>query len=204
MVATAFHGEPEGTREELMHATYRALCEHGYADLTIERIGREFDKSVSLVYHHYDGKDELLVDFLGFLLEDFETAFAVEDGEDPRERLREALARVRSGPLDADDEGFASALTELRVQAVHDPAYREQFARTDRLFRERFAGIVRAGIDQGVFRDVDPEATADLLVTTINGAILQRVTTDRPVEPALEALEAAVRSWLLVDGVAES
>ncbi|MFC6903801.1 TetR/AcrR family transcriptional regulator [Halalkalicoccus tibetensis] len=200
MPPRTFNGDPEGTREELMQATYRALREHGYADLTIERIGEEFEKSVSLVYHHYGGKDELLVDFLGFMLEEFEAASDVDDDADPRERLWTALDRARSGPLDEDAE-FTSALTELRVQAAHDPAYREQFDRTDRLFRERYAEIIRSGIERGVFREVDPESVADLLVTTVDGAILQVATTDRPVDPALDELEAYVRTRLLEDGV---
>ncbi|MEF8774483.1 MAG: helix-turn-helix domain-containing protein, partial [Halobacteriales archaeon] len=56
-----FDADAEDTDEALMAATYRALCEHGYADLTIQQIGAEFEKSTSLLYHHYDGKDELLV-----------------------------------------------------------------------------------------------------------------------------------------------
>lgn len=183
-----------------MQATYRALREHGYAELTIERIGEEFEKSVSLVYHHYGGKDELLVDFLGFMLEEFEAASDVDEEADPRERLWTALDRARSGPLDEDAE-FASALTELRIQAAHDPAYREQFDQTDRLFRERYAEIIRSGIERGVFREVDPESVADLLVTTVDGALLQQATTDRPVDPALDELKAYVRARLLVDGV---
>ncbi len=182
-----------------MGATYRALCEHGYADLTIERIGEQFEKSVSLIYHHYDGKDALLVDFLGFMLEDLEAEFAVDDRDDPRAQLREAISQVRAGPLDEDRGEFVSALTELRAQAAHDPAYREQFERTDRLFRERFADVIRAGVERGVFRDVDPESVAALLVTTINGALFERGTVGGPVAPAFDELDAYVEARLLVD-----
>ncbi|OYR82216.1 TetR family transcriptional regulator, partial [Halorubrum ezzemoulense] len=64
--------EPSDTRQAILGAAFRALCEHGYANVTIQRIGDEFDKSPSLVYHHYDGKDDLLIDLLGFLLDEFE------------------------------------------------------------------------------------------------------------------------------------
>lgn len=39
--ANSFLDSPEGTREEIMRATRLALCEHGYADLTIQRIVEE-------------------------------------------------------------------------------------------------------------------------------------------------------------------
>ncbi|WP_122089570.1 TetR/AcrR family transcriptional regulator [Halalkalicoccus subterraneus] len=197
MTLRRFRDDPEGTREALMAATYRALSTHGYADLTIGRIGEEFEKSVSLIYHHYDGKDDLLVDFLGYLLEEFETASVVDGDAAPDDRLRRALELARTGPLD-DDIELARTLVELRAQAAHDPDYREQFDRTDRLFRDRYAAIIRSGVEQGVFRDVNPESTAEFLVTTINGAILQRVTTGRPVDPVFEGLEGYVRSHLLI------
>lgn len=64
---------PSNTREEILAATYRSLREHGYADLTIEKIGREFEKSPSLVYHHFDDKDDLVLAMLDSLLDSFET-----------------------------------------------------------------------------------------------------------------------------------
>ena len=198
MESEPFGEDPNGTREAIMRATYRALCEHGYAALTIADIGAEFDKSVSLVYHHYEGKDDLLVDFLGYMLDRFRTEVVVEESDDPRERLRAALAGVRTGPLAADRREFTSALTELRAQAAHDPAFREQFERTDAFFHERIADIVRTGIEQDVFRDVDPDRVATMMVTAVNGAMLTRVTTDAPVTPALDELDAYIDSRLVV------
>ena len=199
MKSEPFGEEPDGTREAIMAATYRALCEHGYADLTIAHIGAEFDKSVSLVYHHYDGKDDLLVDFLGYMLDQFRTEVAVEDGEDPRAQLRASLAGVRTGPLAADRREFTSALTELRAQATHDPAFREQFAKTDAFFRECIASVVRAGIERGVFHEVDPEQVATMLMTAVNGAMLTRVTTDASVTPVLDELDAYIELRLVVE-----
>jgi AcrR family transcriptional regulator len=196
-----FDGDPADTRTAIMKATYLALCKYGYADLTIQRIGDEFEKSKSLLYHHYDGKDELLVEFLGFMLENFESDVPVEQHDDEHAQLLAILDHAL--PLDPDDERleFTSAMTELRAQAPHDEAYREQFTRTDRFFRQRIADVVREGVERGAFRDVDPEQTAALVVTTINGSMLERVTTD--AEDAIRAsraeLDAYVDAHLLAD-----
>ncbi|WP_144427216.1 TetR/AcrR family transcriptional regulator [Halolamina pelagica] len=82
-----FLANPETTRESIMRATYLALCEHGYAGLTIQRIGECFEKSKSLLYHHYDDKDELLLAFLQFMLEEHESSVPETDDDGPRERL---------------------------------------------------------------------------------------------------------------------
>ena len=195
-------GDGNGTRVALMKATYEALSEHGYADLTIERIGEEFEKSVSLVYHHYDSKDALLVDFLEFILDRFEADVAFDERDDARARLRALFDRVLSASIDDERRALMGAITELRAQAPHNEAFREQFARSDRFFHARIAAIIEAGIDQGVFRDVDPDRTAELLLTTINGAMIGRVTTaeEAPIRAVRAELDEYVRLRLLTDG----
>jgi AcrR family transcriptional regulator len=195
-------GDGNGTRVALMKATYEALSEHGYADLTIERIGEEFEKSVSLVYHHYDSKDALLVDFLEFMLDRFDADVAFDARDDARARLRALFDRVLSASIDDERRALMGAITELRAQAPHNEAFREQFARSDRFFHARIAAIIEAGIDQGVFRDVDPDRTAELLLTTINGAMIGRVTTaeEAPIRAVRAELDEYVRLRLLTGG----
>ncbi len=173
-----FDGEPEGTREAIMQATYRALRDHGYAGLTIQKIGDEFPKSKSLLYHHYDGKDELLVDFLESMLDRLETDVPGDDTADANEQLTRLLDHVIP-PTEAEERrAFTTALIELRGQAAHNPAFRDHFTRSDRFFHDRLATIVDDGIQDGSFHEVDPDAVAALLLTTINGAMLVASTTD--------------------------
>ncbi|ELY65544.1 TetR/AcrR family transcriptional regulator [Natrinema versiforme] len=190
-----FQSAPDETHTEIMHATYAALRKHGYADLTIQRIGAEFPKSKSLIYQHYDGKDELLVAFLEFLLERLEADVPTDGFSDAREHLQELLDHSLPESPESDHTEFMSTVTELRAQAAHDDAYREQFTRTDDFFREHIADIVRRGIEQGVFRDVNPEQTAAFIATTIYGAQNQRATTnsDDPILAARRELEEYVR-----------
>ncbi|WP_435178305.1 TetR/AcrR family transcriptional regulator [Halorussus sp. AFM4] len=197
-----FEDAPDDTRTAIMEATYLALCEHGYANLTIQRIGDQFEKSKSLLYHHYDSKDELLVDFLEYLLEDFQANVPEREFDDAEQHLRTMLDHALDPAIDDEDCEFTGAMVELRAQAVHDEAYRDHFSRNDRFLREEIADVVRDGIDQGVFREVDPDQVAALLVTTISGSMLDRVTTD-DAEETLRAtrreLDEYVDAHLLAD-----
>ncbi|MFC7186572.1 TetR/AcrR family transcriptional regulator [Halorubrum yunnanense] len=192
--------EPTDTRQAILGAAFRALCEHGYADLTISRIGEEFDKSPSLVYHHYDGKDELLVDLLEFLLDGFEASTSA-GGFDltARERLDAYLAATTEpGSVDdehAPDARFLSVIVELRAQAASDDAYREHFDRSDRVFESFLERSVReaaadldaegsAGVsngDEGGRRDepssIAPVEVASTLQTLATGGMLRWATT---------------------------
>lgn len=197
--------DPNGTREEIMEATYEALCQHGYADLTIQRIGDEFPKSKSLLYHHYDSKDALLLDFLAYMLEHFETSVPRQDHPDAAAHLQAVFDHVLPDELDEGPREFTSAMVELRAQAAHDPEYREHFTRSTRFFHDRFATIVESGIDQGVFRDVDPDRVAALLLATIDGARFQRVTIegDDDIAAVREELRVYVETRLRVGDESE-
>ena len=188
------------TRVALMEATYEALSKHGYADLTIERIGEAFGKSPSLIYHHYDSKDALLVDFLEFMLDRFESDVALDDGDRADAQLQALLDHALADPIDDDRYAMTSAITELRAQAPHDETYREHFTRSDRFFHNRITGIIERGIDQGVFHEVDPDRTAEMLLVAINGAMTERVTTTKEAttRSVRKELDAYIRVRLLV------
>jgi len=191
--------EPADTRQAILEAAFRALCEHGYADLTIQRIGDEFDKSPSLVYHHYDGKDELLIDLLGFLLDDFEASVSAEEFDlSPRERLDAYVAATidpDSIPAEHGPDGrFVTAIVELRAQAATDDAYRDHFDRSDRVFGSFLERAVREAAVEMREDDSDggadgsddsndlvpPQEVASTLQTLATGGMLRwATTTDR-------------------------
>jgi len=193
-----FDDSADDTRVAIMEATYEALVEYGYADLTIQRIADEFDKSKSLLYHHHDGKDDLLVDFLGVVLDYFEEGVALREEARADERLRSflgAFATEDAGP----SEELAGIVVELRAQAVHDDDYAAHFTRSNEFFRDHIADIVTDGIETGIFREVDPDRTASFLLTLANGAMTDDVTTDCPdaTRGAREELDAYVENRLL-------
>lgn len=193
-----FDDEPASTREAIMQATYAALAKHGYADLTIQRISDEFDKSKSLLYHHYDSKDALLVDFLGFMLEQMEADVPIEVGENAYEQLMSAFRHV-FGELFAEPD-FLKAILELRVQAATDETYRRQFTANEQFIQSRLEEIIKGGIEEGTFRDVDPEQAAEMLLTVIDGTILRQATIDDvDVDLVREELATYVRLRLVAD-----
>lgn len=195
--------EPEGTREQILAATYRALCEHGYSDLTVQRIGEEFAKSQSLIYHHYDSKDELVLACLEFMLEHFEEAFVDDDVTGPRDRLEAFIELILGDDPDGKSRQFFASLIELRARACHDDDFRAHSSRSDRVFQAYFADVIEDGIDRGVFRDCEPDRVAAMLVTTLEGAMLRRPTNDDETVwlPALRAeLQTYLQQRVYADG----
>lgn len=164
-----------GTREQILAAAFDALHEHGYSELTIDAIGDEFDKSRSLIYHHYDSKDELLIDLLQLMIDYFEGPMPEMYPSDPRDRI-ETFVETGVG-LRQMDRTAIGTLIELRAQAVHDDRYREHFVRSDEVIQEAIADDIRDGIESGVFQEVDAERMATWLYTVSIGTAFRSVTS---------------------------
>ncbi|WP_330630328.1 TetR/AcrR family transcriptional regulator [Halocatena halophila] len=195
----SFSGDsPEDSQSAIMAATYTALCEHGYAALSMAKIADELTMSKSSLYYHYDDKDDLLSTFLGYVIEEFATDVSVVEEQDANAQLRAFFDRVLPRDLDESGYEFHVVLLELRAQAPHHESFREQFDRIDGLLKETIAGFIETGIEQGQFRAVDPNETARLLVALIRGGRVDRVSrSDRSLGELRDALDAYLDSHLL-------
>ncbi|ELZ69172.1 TetR/AcrR family transcriptional regulator [Haloferax sp. Atlit-10N] len=179
------------TRAEILEATNRALCEHGYAGLTVQRIAEESSVTSAAIHYHFDTKEELLNAFLDDRIERFESKLSC-GASDPRKRLDAVLDAVFN-PEDPDVDGFPVALMELKAQAPYHELFRERFLDLDDVMRGTVADIVRDGVETGAFDEADPAEIARLVTTMSNGAHARAVALDehpaetrRVVEDALE------------------
>jgi AcrR family transcriptional regulator len=156
--------------EDVVHAVRRALANHGYARLTTKNVAAESDKSEAGLYYHYDSKDEMVAAFLewstGWLAADLDDL----DATDPESRLREACDRLFVTTDDEERRGVNVAVMELLSHAPHNETLREPLVELERHVVDTLAEVVADGVGQGVFRDVDPRATAAFLVAATDGS----------------------------------
>ena len=166
---------PEPT-DDIMCATYRALCRHGYADLTMQDIADEWEKSKPALHYHYDTKRGLLLAFLDHLFTTYTDRVAAPDSGPVRERLDALIDAALDPPRTDTHRELRTALFEVKAQAPHDEAFRERLARFDDYLAGEVRSVVRDGVESGAFHaDADPETAATLLVTLLNGAHSRRV-----------------------------
>lgn len=192
--------------DEIMDGVYQALCDHGYAALTMQDIADECEKSKSLLHYHYDTKEELLVSFLDGILADYEEKLESRADQPPTDRLVEFVARFVFTPEDTERASFHLALLEMRSQGPFNDRIRESLYRSDKLLRNTVVDILEEGIEADVFEPVDIEETAALLVATLDGARTRQITlsdTDEETYTQLVARQALeqVVDPLLEDGV---
>jgi AcrR family transcriptional regulator len=215
---------PDEPRESVMRATFRALREHGYANLTMQDIADETDLSKATLHYHYDTKRDLLTAFLDTLASWYEGRLEDLDGETPPERLASLFDECLSceterpdrsdGTADpaefgetADPEdhgetaypGFHTAMLEVKAQAPHEAAYRDRLAAVDDVLTGRLSEIVAEGVEDGSLREVDPDAVAAFLADVLAGSHTRNVAVGRSLAGTRALLDAYVADHLLAD-----
>lgn len=184
-----------------MRAVYEALCESGYTELTAQDIADRTDKSKSLLFYHYDSKEDILGDFLEFLFERFDERVAETRDRPPVERLAVFVDWFLYGPEENDRQSFHVAMLELRTQAPYNEAFREKLRKSDDQLRAVLEEILRDGLEAGEFNEHDPEETAALLIAAFDGARIRQLTIGR--DEYLEEVRRGTATWVFDDLLAE-
>jgi AcrR family transcriptional regulator len=195
---------PEAAREEVVDAVRRALAKHGYAGLTTRRVAAESEKSEAFFFYHYDTKDDLVLAFVDWAADRLASRLEDVDDTDPVTRLYAVVDCLLPHPDDdAVDPGVNVAMMELLSHAPFNDAFHERLSAYERAVLDDLAGVLREGVRQGLFRDVDPEATGAFLLMASDGtagAVMALGMTDvgeATRERAFDYLDRVV----LVEGV---
>jgi AcrR family transcriptional regulator len=160
--------DPE-VRAEIGDAVRRALVDHGYERVTTAKIAEAYGKTEAGLYYYFDSKDEMIAAFLDHLCGHLSEQIAGRETDGPEDELRVACELLF---LDPDDEAAPVhvAIMELLSHAPHNETLREPLIRLETAVLEELERIVREGVEAGVFRAVDPRATAAFLLAAADGS----------------------------------
>jgi AcrR family transcriptional regulator len=195
MAATLREKHAEATRKALLRAARTLFARHGYEGTGIDQIATLAGATRGAVYHHFEGKRELmravLDDMLGALAQHVAEAAATES--DPWQRMLTAQRAF----LDACAEpARARVLFDEAPAALGWATWREVDA-------HHFIGLTRLSVeslvDAGYLPPLDADVLAHLIMATLTEAVLliardPRPETRRNVDAALEALMGGLRA----------
>jgi AcrR family transcriptional regulator len=184
-------------RRELVETAVRVFSEGSYRGTTTAEIARAAGVSEPILYRHFASKRELYFAALEHVWAKARAAWeeAVADATDVRAGLEE-MGRRQVGPRDCKHQ-----LAELWVQALseatEDPELRKYLRRHMREVHGFFAGLIRRGQEEGVFRaDADVDAEAWIFLSgSILGMVGRRIgLLDRDEVDGIRAARLAALS----------
>ncbi len=167
------------TRQQLLDAAAEEFARYGYARANINRISRAAGFAKGTIYNYFPSKRALISSVIDVIAETH-LRFIVEqvhEAEDPVHRLEMFF-----------EAGFAYvprhlAQSRAMVNIVYGPDVELKlrcYEAYQPMFQFLSRDIIAAGMASGVFREVDPDATAALLMTIYLGTASQVNEEGRP------------------------
>jgi AcrR family transcriptional regulator len=165
------------TQEEILQASDRLFCSQGYGPTSTHAIAREARISQASLYHHFSGKQDVLLALLlrtvrpsADLAEQL-VAGGDDDGPGPAERLRRLCAYdVRLLASGAENTGLLYSLPEVR-----DPFFAPFHAERRRLFEAYRALVSAARGEETASSGPGADRRAAMVLSLVESVITRRL-----------------------------
>lgn len=187
----------DAVRQSICDATVRVLCEHGLAELSMNRVATEAGLAKATLYHYFPGKRKLLQFVHTSLIYPLEEDLAevVSCGEyDARMKLEQCLSHILEW-VQSHKQFFQALCQEESLQRwlrVSLRSHRE-------VLIELLSPVFRQGMAEGVFRSGNEGLMAAMFLGMLQGAVLW--TRNQPeVDLRVVLYKSLLESFL--DGVA--
>jgi len=163
----------EKSRERILSAAQECFARYGYDATGVAEICRRAGLSKGAFYHHFPSKQAVFLELLERWLSGLD-AQLVEARAGAR-TVPEALLRMTGmvRQVFRMAGGQLPLFLEFLTKAAHDPAVWQATIAPYRRYRTFFSRMIEAGIAEGSLRPVDPEITAQVIVSLAVGLLLQ-------------------------------
>ena len=161
----------EETRIKIMDAAAKLFSRQGYNKASVDDICEEAGISKGAFYHHFKIKQELFLALLDGWLQTIDNAIdASKDKTAPETfmQMTEAFPYI-----------FATAgenlpmVLEFWTQANRDKKIWDASIAPYRRYHKYFTALIKKGVAEGSFVEVDPDLASRMIVSTAMGLLLQ-------------------------------
>jgi len=161
----------EETRANIISSAVKLFSTHGFNAASVDDICKDAGISKGAFYHHFESKQALFLALLDGWLQTIDTAIeASKDKTAPEtfSQMTEAFPYIFA----TAGEGLPMFL-EFWLQASRDEKIWQASIAPYRRYHKHFTSLIKKGVDEGSFVEVDPELTARMIVSMAMGLLLQ-------------------------------
>ncbi|HMU93681.1 MAG TPA: TetR/AcrR family transcriptional regulator [Anaerolineales bacterium] len=161
----------EETRSKILGAAIKLFSTRGFNSASVDDICRDAGISKGAFYHHFKSKQALFLALLDGWLQTIDNAIeASKDKTVPETfmQITEAFPYI----FETAGEGLPMFL-EFWMQASRDEKIWQASIAPYRRYQKHFTQLIKKGVDEGSFVEVDPELTSRMIISTAMGLLLQ-------------------------------
>ena len=166
-------------REQITAATYKMVGLKGYYDFTIQDVAREVGLSTGLILYYFENKQSLLLNVFR------ETQKRVQDHLiQELDKVQNPLGKLgifidQSFLLFENEKDYFYLLFEFWTQLKRHKGIGQMIRKLYQAYRDELSFILKAGMEQGVFKDMDVQYTTTLCVSMVQHTIIQHLIDDQ-------------------------
>lgn len=169
-------------KDQIVRATVDCITKYGYHNFSMQDVARTAGVSKGIIHYYFLNKDELMMSVLDKVAGDIEQVLAseMESTSDIKRRF-EVFLEVCFDVVRNTKEYYQVNM-DFWTQINQKEEVRKVIARHYSKFRDSAVHVIKEGISQGVFRNVDPVQYASYVVAVIDGLSLQWLFDDTAFE----------------------
>jgi TetR/AcrR family transcriptional regulator, fatty acid metabolism regulator protein len=162
-------------RNQLTRAAYKVVGQKGYYDFTIRDIAREAGLSTGLVHYYFKNKEDLLLNLLKEINKNMLVILnrSISASEDPREKLN--IFMKQAFDLVENEKDYFYIVIDFWTQVNKNDRMKRANIKLFKSYRDEVSKILGEGVEQGVFVKMDVEFTSAVIISIIQGLIIQYV-----------------------------
>lgn len=154
-----------------MESAVKLFSSRGYNAASVDDICKDAGISKGAFYHHFESKQMLFLALLDSWLQTIDHAIeASKDKTAPETfmQITEAFPYI----FETAGEGLPMFL-EFWLQASRDEKIWQASVAPYRRYHKYFTSLIKKGVDEGSFVEVNPELTSRMIISTAMGLLLQ-------------------------------
>jgi AcrR family transcriptional regulator len=161
----------EETQSQIIKSAIKLFSAHGYTAASVDMICKDAGISKGAFYHHFESKQALFLALLDSWLETIDMGIETSREKTVPEtflQITEAYPYI----MKTASQGLPMFL-EFWLQASRDEKIWQASITPYRRYHKYFTALIKKGVEEGSFVEVDPEVASRLIVSTAMGLLLQ-------------------------------
>ncbi len=161
----------EETRSKIISSAIKLFSTRGFNAASVDDICKDAEISKGAFYHHFESKQALFLALLDGWLQTIDNAIELSKDKTVPEtfiQMTQAFPYIFA----TAGEGLPMFL-EFWLQASRDDNIWQASIAPYRRYHKHFTSLIKRGVDEGSFVQVDPELTARMIVSMAMGLLLQ-------------------------------
>jgi TetR/AcrR family transcriptional regulator, fatty acid metabolism regulator protein len=174
MAAKQFVQEYEDQRrEELIKATYYEVAEKGYSAVTLQDIAKRAGVSKGSTLYYFATKEDLFLGALEWMVEqvNIRNGEAIAKIEDPIDKVKALISNIFANAQESRQ--FFLAYSDFVSIGTRNKRFHDLNAKFYNGCCGHNREVIEAGVQAGVFRQLDVEEASAMMRALVDGLMLQ-------------------------------